>query len=144
MSKLNVKNAQFLYGTAGAAPATPFGQVRSGSIDLGELSMIESTVMSSGRKTNVSGARETASGSVTVAWDPAETSHAALMSRYLGKTLGAIGFKLRSSAATPTDINSFYGDGYITNISAPIASSAGDALMECTFNFKLAGVLTVA
>ena len=142
MSKLNVKNFQFLYGAAGGSPATAFGQVRSGSVDLGELSMIDSTVITDGRKTNVPGVRESMSGTVTVAWDPAESSHAAIMSRYLGKTLGSIGFKLRSTAATPADIKFFYGDGYITNVSAPIASSAGDALMECTFSFKLTGAYT--
>jgi len=142
MSKLNVKNAQFLYGTAGGAPASVFGQVRDGSVDLGEWSMVETTTVTDGTKTMVPGVRESMTGSVTLVWDPAESSHAALMTNYLAKTKTAIGFKLRTSATSPVDIKFFYGDAFITNISAPIASNAGDATMECTLNFKLTGVYT--
>lgn len=144
MSKLNVKNAQFLIGTAAGIPATVVGQVRSGSVDLGEQSLIDSTVITDGTKQKVPGVRESMSGTVTVAWDPADTQHAAVMTKYLGKTLGSIGFKLRTTAASPTDIVHFYGDGYFTNVSAPIASNAGDALMEATFSFKLTGRYTQA
>lgn len=144
MAKLNVKNAQFLYGGAGGAPSTVFGQVSSGSIDLGEVSMVDVTTITDGTKKNVAGTRESMSGSVTLVWDPAESSHAALMTKYLAKTLGSIGFKLRTAAASPTDIVTYYGDGFITNISAPIASNAGDSAMECTMNFKLSGDYTKA
>jgi len=144
MAKLNVKNSQFLYGTAMAAPALVFGQVRDGSVDLGERSMVDTTTITDGTKTSVAGVRESMSGTVTVVWDPAETSHAALMTKYLAKTLGSLGFKLFTTASTPVLIKHIYGDGYITNISAPIASNAGDAAMECTFSFKLTGAYTEA
>jgi hypothetical protein len=142
MSKLNVKNAQFLYGAAGGVPATVFGQVMSGSVDLGEVSMVDTTTVTDETKTNVAGTRESMSGSVTLAWDPAESSHAALMTKYLAKTLGSIGFKLRTTAASPVDIVHYYADAFITNISAPIASNAGDSAMECTMNFKASGAYT--
>lgn len=142
MPKLNVKNAQFLYGTAAGVPATVFGQVASGSVDLGEVNLVDTTTITDGTKTSTPGTRDSMSGSVTLVWDPAESSHAALMTKYLAKTLGSIGFKLRTTAASPTDIVHYYGDGYITNISAPIASNAGDSAMECTMNFKLTGPFT--
>jgi hypothetical protein len=136
MPKLNVKNAQFLFGSAAGIPSTPFGQVVSGSIDLGEVNMVDTTTITDGTKTMVAGTRESISGSVTLVWDPAESSHAALMTKYLAKTLGSIGFKLRTSSASPTDIVHYYSDAYITNISAPIGSNAGDSAMECTMSFK--------
>jgi len=142
MAKLNVKNAQFLHGSSGGAPSSVFGQVASGSVDLGEVSMVDTTTITDGTKTSVAGTRESMSGSVTLVWDPAETSHAALMTKYLAKTLGSIGFKLRTTAASPTDIVHYYADAFITNISAPIASNAGDSAMECTMNFKATGAFT--
>ena len=142
MAKLNVKNAQFLYGAAAGVPATVFGQVRDGSVDLGEWSLVDGTTITDGTKTATPGTRESMSGQVTLVWDPAESSHAALMTKYLAKALGSIGFKLRTTAASPTDIVHFYGDAFITNISAPIASNGGDASMECTMSFKLTGAYT--
>lgn len=140
MAKFNVTNSQFLTGTAGALPATVLAQVKDGSVDLGDVSMVETTVMTDGTKTMTAGVRETMSGSVTLVWDPGVATHATLMTAYLAKTLISIGFKLRD--ATPTDKKHWYGDGFITNISAPIASGGGDAAMECTVNFKLAGAYT--
>jgi hypothetical protein len=144
MAKLNVKDSQFLTGTAGGAPASVIAQVRDGDVSLGEVSMIETTTITDGTKTMTAGSRDTMGGSITLVWDPAATTHAALMTAYLAKTLLAIGFKLRDNASTPADVKSFYGNGYITNISAPIASNGGDAVMECTVNFKLAGPFTTA
>ena len=96
MAKLNVKNAQFLYGAAGTvgAPGTPstvFGQVKDGSVDLGEVNLIDTTTMTDGTKTVTAGTRDSMSGNVTLIWDPAETSHAALMTKYLAKTPGSLG-----------------------------------------------------
>jgi len=142
MAKLNVKNAQFLYGSAAGVPATVFGQVADGSVDLGDVNLIDTTTITDGTKTKVGGTREAMSGTVKVIWDPAESSHAALMTKYLAKTKGSIGFKLRDTAGTPADIVHYYGDAFITNISAPIGSNAGDAAMECTLSFKLTGPYT--
>lgn len=142
MPKLNVKDSQFLIGGAGGAPATVIAQVRDGDVSLGEVSMIETTTITDAAKTMTAGVRDTMSGSVTLVWDPAESTHGTLMTSYLAKTLKAIGFKLNDN--TPTAIKTWYGDGYITNISAPIASGGGDAVMECTVSFKLAGRFTVA
>ena len=149
MAKLNVKNAQFLYGAAGTVgspgtPATVFGQVKDGSVDLGEVNLIDTTTMTDGTKTVTAGTRDSMSGNVTLIWDPAETSHAALMTKYLAKTLGSLGFKLRTTDASPTTVVFYSGDGYITNITAPIASNAGDAAMECTMSFKLTGAFVKA
>jgi len=139
MAKLNVKDSQFLIGIAGGAPGTVIAQVRDGDVSLGEISMIETTTITDGTKTMTAGVRDTMSGSITLVWDPAAATHATLMTAYLGKTLKSIGFKLRDNATSPADVVLYYGDGYITNISAPIASNGGDAVMECTVNFKLAG-----
>lgn len=139
--KFNVKDSQFLVGTAGGAPATVIAQVRDGDVTLGEVSMVETTTITDGTKTMTAGVRETMGGTITLVWDPAVATHATLMSNYLAKTLTAVGFKLRDN--TPADVRFYYGDGYITNISAPIASGGGNATMECTVTFKLAGPFTV-
>lgn len=141
MAKFNVKDSQFLIGASGGAPATVVAQVRDGNVDLGEVSMVETTTITDATKTMTAGVRDSMSGSVTLVWDPAVATHATLMTNYLAKTLTAIGFKLRDNA--PSDKKFWYGDGYITNISAPIASNGGDAVMECTVNFKLSGAHTV-
>ena len=140
MPKLNVKDSQFLIGAAGGAPATVIAQVRDGDVSLGEVSMVETTTITDTAKTMTAGVRDTMSGSITLVWDPAETTHSTLMTSYLAKTLKGIGFKLNDN--TPTAIKTWYGDGYITNISAPVASNGGDAVMECTVSFKLAGKFT--
>lgn len=140
MAKFNVKDSQFLVGTAGGAPATNIAQVRDGDVSLGEVSMVETTTITDGTKTMTAGVRETMGGTITLVWDPAVATHATLMTNYLAKTLTAIGFKLRNN--TPSDVKFYYGDGYITNISAPIASGGGNAVMECTVSFKLAGPFT--
>lgn len=142
MSKLNVKDSQFLIGTAGGAPATQVAQVRDGNVSLGEVSLVDTTTITDGTKTSTAGVRDSMSGSVTLVWDPDSATHATLMTNYLAKTLTAIGFKTRTNASTPVDVAFHYGDGYITNISAPIASGGGNAAMECTVNFKLAGAFT--
>lgn len=142
MSKLNIKDSQFLIGTAGGAPATVAAQVRDGDVTLGEVSMVETTTITDATKTMTAGVRDTMGGTITLVWDPAVATHATLMTNYLAKTLMAIGFKLRDN--TPSDVKFWYGDGYITNISAPIASNGGDAVMECTVTFKLAGPFTAA
>lgn len=142
MSKLNIKDSQFLIGTAGGAPATVAAQVRDGDVSLGEVSMVETTTITDATKTMTAGVRDTMGGTITLVWDPAVATHATLMTNYLAKTLMAIGFKLRDN--TPADVKFWYGDGYITNISAPIASNGGDAVMECTVTFKLAGPFTTA
>lgn len=143
MAKLNVKDSQFLIGSAGGAPATVVAQVRDGDVTLGEVSMIETTTITDGTKTMTAGVRDTMGGTITLVWDPAVATHATLMTNYLAKTLMAIGFKLRDNTpVTPGDVKFWYGDGYTTNISAPIASNGGDAVMECTATFKLAGPFT--
>lgn len=140
MAKFNVKNAQFLIGTAGGAPATAVAQVRDGEVTIGELSMVETTTITDEAKTMTAGLRDTMGGAITIIWDPAVATHGTLMTNYLAKTLTAIGFKIRNAASS--DVQFWYGDGFITNISAPIASNAGDAAMECTVSFKLAGAYT--
>lgn len=140
MAKFNVKDSQFLIGSAGGAPGTVVAQVRDGDVSLGEVSMIETTTITDPAKTMTAGVRDTMGGTITLVWDPAVATHATLMTNYLAKTLMAIGFKLRNN--TPSDVKFWYGDGYITNISAPIASNGGDAVMECTATFKLAGPFT--
>jgi hypothetical protein len=142
MPKLNVKDSQFLTGSAGSAPSTVIAQVRDGDVSLGEVSMVETTTITDGTKTMTAGSRDTMGGTITLVWDPGVATHATLMTSYLAKTLLSIGFKLRDN--TPSDVKSFYGEGYITNISAPIASNGGDAVMECTVTFKLAGKFTSA
>lgn len=140
MAKFNVTNSQFLTGTAGAAPATVLAQVRDGDVTLGEVSMVETTTITDGTKTMTAGHRDTMGGTISLIWDPGIATHATLMTAYLAKTLISIGFKLRN--ATPADVEFYYGDGFITNISAPIASGGGNAVMECTVTFKLAGPFT--
>lgn len=142
MAKLNVKDSKFLTGSAGGVPATEIAQVRDGDVSLGEVSMIETTTITDDAKTMTAGVRDTMSGSITLVWNPGAATHGTLMTNYLAKTLMAIGFKLNDN--TPTAIKTWYGDGYITNISAPIASNGGDAVMECTVSFKLAGKFTAA
>jgi uncharacterized lipoprotein YajG len=142
MAKFNVKDSDFLYGTAGGAPATIAGQVADGSVDLGEVSLVEVTTKDNATKQNVAGVRDTMGGSFTLVWDPALASHAALMTAYLAKTKTALGFKLSDN--TPAQVEFFYGDGYITNISAPIASGGGNSRMECSVSFKLSGPYTRA
>jgi len=143
MAKFNVKNSQFLTGTVGGAPTTEIAQVRDGDVTLGEVSMVETTTLTDGTKTMTAGVRETMGGTITIVWDPAIATHATLMTAYLAKTAISIGFKLRDTAASPATIKHWYGDGFITNLSAPIASSGGNAVMECTVTFKLKGALTV-
>jgi hypothetical protein len=142
MSKFNVKDSQFLIGAAAGTPATVAAQVKSGDVSLGEVSMVDTTTITDGTKTSVAGVRDTMGGSITIVWDPALATHATLMTNYLAKTAMSLGFKLRDT--TPTDKKFFYGDGFITNISAPIASGGGDAAMECTVNFKLKKAHTTA
>lgn len=145
MAKLNVKDSQFLTGAAGAAPATAVAQVREGNVDLGEVSMVDTTTVTDATKTQVAGIRESMAGTVTLVWDPASATHATLMAAYLAKTLIGIGFNLRDNASpTPATVVKYYGDGFVTNISAPIASSGGNGAMECTVNFKLSGKYTKA
>jgi hypothetical protein len=144
MPKLNVKDSQFLTGSAGGAPSTAIAQVRDGDVSLGEVSMVETTTITDGTKTMTAGSRDTMGGTITIVWDPGIATHATLMTSYLAKTLLSIGFKLRDNATSPADVKFFHGDGYITNISAPIASNGGDAVMECTVSFKLAGKFTSA
>jgi hypothetical protein len=138
--KLNVKDSQFLVGTAAATPATEVGQVAEGSVDLGELSMVDTTTITDATKTMTAGVRDSMSGSFTLVWDPALASHASLLTSYLAKTKISLGFKLRSNV--PAQIEFYYGDGYLTNVSAPIASGGGNARMESTISFKLAGAYT--
>lgn len=140
MAKLNVKDSQFLIGASGGAPATVAAQVKDGNVELGEVSMVDTTTITDGTKTQVAGVRDSMSGSVTLVWDPAVATHATLMTNYLAKTLTAIGFALRDN--TPASIVTYYGDGYVTNISAPIAVSGGNGAMECSINFKLSGKYT--
>ena len=141
--KFNVKNAQFLTGAAAGVPSTEIAQVRDGDVTLGELSMVETTTITDATKTMTSGVRETMGGTITIVWDPAAATHSTLMTSYLAKTVLSIGFKLRDTAASPATIKHWYGDGFITNLSAPIASGGGNAVMECTVTFKLKGALTV-
>jgi hypothetical protein len=144
MSKLNVKDSQFLLGATVAAGATPsapstaIAQVRDGNVTLGAVSMVETTTITDAAKTMTAGTRDTMGGSITIAWDPALATHGTLMTTFLAKTRTTIGFKIRDNEATPGDVVSYYGAGYITDVSAPIASKGGDALMECTVTFKLA------
>ena len=140
MPKLNVKDAQLLTGVAGANPAVVLAQVKDGNVELGELSMVDTTTMTDSTKTQVAGVRDSMGGSVTVVWDPGAATHATLMTSYLAKTKIALGFDLRTNA--PASIVKYYGDGYVTNCSAPIAVSGGNGAMECTFNFKLSGPYT--
>jgi hypothetical protein len=144
MAKFNVRNAQFLTGAAAGVPSTEIAQVRDGDVTLGELSMVETTTITDATKTMTSGVRETMGGTITIVWDPAAATHSTLMTTYLAKTAISIGFKLRDTATSPpATIKHWYGDGFITNLSAPIASSGGNAVMECTVTFKLKDKLTV-
>lgn len=144
MAKFNVKNAQFLTGTVGGAPSTEIAQVRDGDVTLGEMSMVETTTITDGTKTMTAGVRETMGGTITIVWDPSIATHTSLMTTYLAKTAISISFKLRDAAASPATLNHWYGDGFITNISAPIASRGGNAVMECTVTFKLKGRFLVS
>lgn len=132
MPKYNVKASTISLGGNVA-------QVRSSDIDLGEVSMVETTTISDGTKTMSAGLRDTMGGTVTVVWDPA--LHATAMSAYMNKTSVAIAVTYAgipsSGGTTPTTLFSRSGQGFITNISAPIGGA--DAVMECTFSFKLRG-----
>lgn len=138
--KLNVKDSQFLLGVAGGAPATVVAQVRDGSVDLGEVTLVDTTTTTDSTNSQVPGVRESMEGTVTLVWDPSEATHATLMGNYLAKTKTAIGFAVRSNA--PADLVKYYGDGYIINVSAPIAVQGGNGAMECTVKFKLSGKYT--
>lgn len=140
MSKLNVKDSQFLIGVAGGAPATPVAQVKDGNVELGEVSMVKTTTITDSTQTQVPGVRDSMSGTITVVWGPGVATHATLMTNYLAKTKTAIGFALRDNA--PANVVTYYGDGYLLNVSAPIASSGGNGAMECTVKFKLSGKYT--
>jgi hypothetical protein len=137
MAKLNVKDSQFLVG------GNPVAQVRDGSVDLGEVSMVDVTTTTDTTNAQVAGIRESMEGTVTLVWDPAETTHASLLTAYLaGTLLTGLGFRVRDN--TPTNIVSYTGSGFILNISAPIATQGGNSAMECTVRFKLSGKYTKA
>jgi hypothetical protein len=138
MAKYNVKDSTFVTGAAGGAPSTVVGQVASGSIEAGEASLVDVTTVGDATKQRVRGVKESLSGSIELVWDPAETSHASLMSSYLAKTLISVGFILKNGASATSTL---YSNGYITNVSAPIEV---DGAMSCTISFKGTGDVSLS
>lgn len=135
MAKTTTSAILFKIGTAGGAPATTVGQVRSSDIDFGSLNMVDSTVSTDGTKTNLPGTFEPMSGSVTVAFDGAEAGIAACITAYLNKTLVSFGVTFADAGTAVV-----YSDGYVTNVTAPAAGV--DTLSECTITLMGTGART--
>lgn len=122
-------------GTAGGAPATTIGQVRSSDIDWGARNMVDSTTSTETTKTNLAGTKEPLSGSVTVAFDGSETGFAAAATAWAAGTLISFGFTYSDAGAAV-----IYSDGYVTNITTPGAGV--DTLSEATITFMGSGAPT--
>ena len=137
MAKTTTSAILFKIGTAGGAPATTIGQVRSSDIDWGAINMVDSTVATDGTKTNLPGTKEPLSGSVTVAFDGAEAGMAAAATAWTGKTLISFGVTYADAGAA-----AIYSDGYVTNISGPGAGV--DTLSEVTITLMGSGTATYA
>ena len=135
MAKTTTAAILFKIGTAGVAPATTVGQVRSSDIDWGSLNLVDSTVSTDGTKTNVAGTFSPLSGSVTVAFDGADTGIAACMTAYTAKTLVSFGVTYADAGTAVV-----YSDGFVIGVSGPAAGV--DNLSEVTIKFEGSGART--
>ena len=134
MAKFGLKGAIINYGSAGGAPASDLGQVRSGSCDFGQTNLVETTVIADTRKTFTPGTMEPLSFEVEVVWDPSSTGHGAAMTAYLAQTLVSAGITWPDTGA-----GAVYSDGYWTNVTAPVQI---DNAMTATFAFQGTGAPT--
>ncbi len=132
MAKTTTSAIVFKIGTAGGAPATTVGQVRSSDIDFGSLNLVDSTTSTDGTKTNLAGTFEPLSGTVTVAFDGAEAGIAACITAYLAKTLSSFGVTYADAGLAVV-----YSDGFVTNVSGPAAGV--DTLSEVTITLMGSG-----
>ncbi len=132
MAKTTTSAIVFKIGTAGGAPATTVGQVRSSDIDFGSLNLVDSTTSTDGTKTNLAGTFEPLSGTVTVAFDGAEAGIAACITAYLAKTLISFGVTYADAGLAVV-----YSDGFVTNVSGPAAGV--DTLSEVTITLMGSG-----
>lgn len=137
MAKVTTSAILFKIGTAGGAPATTIGQVRSSDIDWGTRNLVDSTVAGEETKTNAKGTREPLSGSVTVAFDGAEAGMAAAATAWAAGTLISFGVTYADAGAA-----SIYSDGFVTGISGPGAGV--DTLSEVTITLMGSGPATYA
>lgn len=134
MAKYSANGASVVYGTAGVAPATALGQVDSGDVDLGELTMTDVSTLSDTRKDYVPGMHESFSFSCVVTWDPALSGHAAAMSAYLARTKISAGMVFPDAGAAIV-----WSDGFWTNVTPAVAV---DGKLSATFTFKGVGAVT--
>jgi len=135
MAKTTTAAIIFKIGTAGGAPATTVGQVRSSDIDFGNLNLVDSTCSTDGTKTREAGTFEPLSGSVTCAFDGAEAGIAACITAYLAKTKISFGVTYADAGAAVV-----YSDGYVTGVTGPAAGV--DTLSEVTITLEGTGART--
>lgn len=134
MAKYSANGSSVVYGTAGATPAADLGQVESGDVDFGELTLTGVDTLDTTREESVPGTFKAFSFSCVVTWDPALTGHAAAMTAYLAKTKISAGFIFPDTGAAIV-----YSDGWWTNITPAVAV---DGKLSATFTFKGTGALT--
>lgn len=120
-----IGNDILLYiGTAGSAPATAVTQFKNPSFNLGDTTLVDTTTVGDGTKTNKPGTHAPAKLTFTLNFDPSETSHATLLTNKSAKTRFSFGLTTPDTGAAV-----FWANGYVesfefsTDSDAPITAS---------------------
>ena len=128
MSDLVANGVTVFIGAATVIPAVALTQITDISPDLGATNMVDTTTIGDGTKTNAPGTHEAMEFSVTLNFDPAEASHATLLTNKAAKTRMTFGIITPDTGAAI-----FWANGYITTFSM---SGGVDSVLTASVTFK--------
>ena len=128
MSDLIANGVTVFIGAATVIPAVALTQITDISPDLGATNLVDTTTIGDGTKTAAPGTHEAMEFSVTLNFDPAEASHATLLTNKAAKT------RMTFGVITPDTGNAiFWANGYITTLSM---SGGVDSVLTASVTFK--------
>ena len=134
MSDLIANGVTVFIGAATVIPAVALTQITDISPDLGATNLVDTTTIGDGTKTAAPGTHEAMEFSVTLNFDPAEASHATLLTNKAAKT------RMTFGVITPDTGNAiFWANGYITTLSM---SGGVDSVLTASVTFKADGAYT--